>query len=120
MATVFDVFREDSYTYLTISRGKVFGNRIVNTQTLQGIIKIRNGMTRNGNVELYGGDLAVDKPTIHAHPEDFSSVDAIIGNGVEYNGKTYDIVGVTEGKNFDDGKVGHLTLTLKEVKYASA
>lgn len=120
MTTVFDVFREDAFTYLTIKRGQVFGNQVVDTKELKGVIKVRSGFTRTGqNMELPGGKNISDHPTIHAHPEDFSDDNPIIGNGVRYNGLDYEIIGVTYGRNFDNGAVEHLTLTLREADYAA-
>jgi len=42
--TVFDMFVEAPFEYLTISRGEVYGNRIIGQKTLRGIVKIKEGM----------------------------------------------------------------------------
>lgn len=115
MATVFTVFREQPYKYLVISRGTVEGNVVTETKNLNGIVKLRKGFTRSGNnMETFGTDL----PTIHAHPEDFSTDDIIVGNGVQVNGSDYEIIGLTVGTNFITGEVEHYTLTLKEAELA--
>lgn len=119
MATVFTLFKQEPYEYLTIKRGQVFGNQIQSRATLNGVIKIRSGMTRTAqDIELSGGKNISDMPTIHAHPEDFATTDPIIGNGIAYGGRTYEIVGLTNGMNFANGELEHLTLTLKEADYA--
>ena len=111
MATVFDVFREVEYEYLTISRGTVYGNRVVTSTPLMGVFKLRSGMTQGTR------ELATSAATIHAHPEDFTDIDEIVGNGVAFGGETYRIAGVTAGTNFDNGVTEHLTLTLEVESY---
>lgn len=116
MATVFTVFRETDYQYLTLSRGNVFGNTIKASRSLKGVFKERKGYTRDGNnMETLGSDM----PTLHAHPEDFEQTDIIVGNGVIVNGNTYEITGITYGKNFATGVVEHITMTLREANYGS-
>ena len=114
MTTVFDVFREQAFVYLEISRGEVYGNRIVSQKKLRGIVKIREGMTNQVNRENRDSN-----STVHVHPEDFANLtrEDIIGNGIRYNDTDYSIVGMTEGKNFDTGTVEHLTLTLERANY---
>lgn len=116
MATVFTVFREIDFQYITLSRGNVFGNTIKGTKTLRGVFKKRKGYTRDGNnMETLGADM----PTIHAHPEDFSDNDPIVGNGIIVCGGQYEITGISYGTNFDNGKVEHIKMTLKEANYGS-
>lgn len=106
--TVFDVFKQIGYDYLTISRGTVYGNRIVSSKTLQGVFKLRDGMTE-GLREDYAGKNA----TLHAHPEDFTSDTDLVGNAVRVDGITYRIAGVTAGMNFESGTCEHLTFSLE-------
>ena len=113
--TVFDAFKQIDYDYLTISRGNVYGNRIVESTPLRGIFKLRSGMTQDDNRELSQSDA-----TLHAHPEDFVDVDEIVGNGVSYDGESYQIVGVTAGKNFETNLVEHLTFTLEKANYVDS
>lgn len=116
MATVFTVFRETEYEYLTLNRGTVFGNTISESKTLKGVFKERKGYTRDGNnMETLGAD----QPTLHAHPEDFANDDVIVGNGVRVGDKQYEITGITYGKNFSDGIVEHIRMTLREANYGT-
>ena len=112
VATVFDVFKEIDYNYLKISRGTVYGNMITETIPLKGVFKLRSGMTQ-GDMEL-----AQSSATLHAHPEDFTDIDEIVGNGVEVGGEYYQITGITDGRNFDSGISEHITLTLGVADYA--
>lgn len=114
--TVFDTFKEVSFIYLTISRGEVYGNRITGQKTLQGVVKIKEGMVSSNNQETRSSN-----STVHVHPEDFADLTRgqIIGNGIRYGGADYSIIGMTEGKNFDTNKVEHLTLTLERIEYVS-
>lgn len=116
MTTVFDMFKEVPFIYLTISRGEVYGNRITDQKTLQGVVKIKEGMVSQGNQETRKSN-----STAHVHPEDFADLtrEQIIGNGISYCGADYSIIGVTEGRNFDTNKVEHLTLTLERTEYVS-
>jgi len=117
MATVFDLFKEIDYQYFVIERGTVFGNVQASAEprTLKGVFKERTGYTRTGNnIERIDGDTA----TLHAHPEDFTDFDAIVGNGVIVNNIEYEVKGLTVGTNFDTGVVEHLTLTLERTDIA--
>ena len=109
-ATVFDVFTEKTFEYLTISRGEVYGNRIVDSKVLSGIVKIKEGMQTQTNQEVRDSS-----SRIHAHPSDFAGLTSqqIIGNGVRYDGADYTITDMTEGANFDDGTIEHITLILE-------
>lgn len=110
--TVFDVFKEVSYDYLVISRGTVYGNRITSTVPLKGVFKLRSGMVQGDR------ELAESSATLHAHPEDFSDMDEIVGNGVKIGGEYYQITRVADGRNFDTGVSEHLTFTLGAADYA--
>lgn len=113
MATVFDLFKQTQYGYYELSRGTVFGNiqGSEEARTLMGVFKKRKGFTIDGrNMETFGSD----SPTLHAHPEDFSDGDPIVGNGVIVDGVKYEIKGATYGTNFDTGVVEHIRLTLQE------
>ena len=115
MATVFDLFEQVPYEYLVVGRGGVMGNTIISRTTYNGVFKLRSGMTQSPtNMEVSTSDA-----TLHVHPEDFADKNAIVGNGICIDGKDYEIVGMTEGKNFHDGITEHLTLTLEVADYAS-
>lgn len=114
MAAVFDVFKEQSYTYLQIKQSTARGDKIVSEQELLGIFKDRAGQTINSRMES-----VASTATLHVHPEDFSftSCDEFIGNGVRVNGKEYAIVGATAGTNFENGQIEHYRLTLQEADF---
>lgn len=113
--TVFDVFQEVEFEYLTISRGTVYGNRILDIKTLRGIVKIDEDMTAGDRETRKSGS------RVHAHLEDFDGLIAeeIVGNGIRYEGADYTITGVSEGRNFDNNEVEHLTLMLERANYVS-
>ena len=116
MATVFDLSKQTQYGYYILSRGTVFGNVQGSEQvrTLMGVFKKRKGFTIDGrNMETFGSD----SPTLHAHPEDFTADDEIVGNGVIVDGVSYEIEGITYGTNFDTGEVEHIRMTLKEADF---
>ena len=110
MATVFDVFREVDLTYLALNRARVYGNLIDQEKPIKGIFKVRSGMNTTNGLEAKDSSA-----TAHVHPEDFESIDGIIGNGIRYNGVDYEIVGLTEGRNFNNNEVEHYTLTLNRL-----
>lgn len=110
---VFRAFPEINYTYLEISRGGVYGNRIVSERELKGIFKLRSGMTSSNNQELRESNA-----TLKVHPSDFSS-NELVGNGIRIDTVDYQIVGMTESKNFENGKTEHLNLTLERANYGN-
>lgn len=122
MGTVFDLFKETEYAYVPLNRGTVFGNiqsENGNSPSIfKGVFKLRRGFSRAGNnMELQDTQI----PILHAHPEDYASENgfsAEIGNGIVIDGVEYEIVNISQGKNFDNGEIEHLTFTLQEVEYA--
>lgn len=114
MATVFDVFSETPYTFMEISRGNVYGDVVTEQRTLSGVFKLKTGMTSNNNMEVVDADA-----TLHAHPEDFADIPtaSLVGQGVQVDGVMYDIVGVSEGKNFDNGMVEHIYMRLQKTDF---
>lgn len=112
--TVFDVFKQVDYKYLEISRGEVYGNRIVSATPLKGVFKLRNGQTESPANDM---EVRNSSATLHAHPEDFDDVNTLVGNGIRYDGQIYEVKNVTGGMNFDNGQMEHLTLTLEVADY---
>ena len=110
MSTVFDVFREVPLTYLVLNRARVYGNLIVSTKDITGVFKVRGGMNTVNGLEAKDSSA-----TAHVHPQDFDNIDDIVGNGIRYNGVDYEIVGLTEGRNFATNAVEHYTLTLNRL-----
>lgn len=111
---VFSLFTQTPFTYLKISRGEVYGNQVEEEKELIGVFKLRSGMTQSNNQEN-----RESSATLHAHPEDFTAGEEIVGNGIRYDGKDYDILGATEGKNFHTGVVEHIRLTLGRTENGS-
>ncbi len=63
--TVFDMFDASDYSFLEISRGGVYGNRIVSETTAEGIFKLRGGMVSSNNQETRDSDA-----TLHIKPDE--------------------------------------------------
>ena len=112
--TVFEAFEQITYTYLEVSRGETYGNRITKETDHLGVFKLRSGMTQSNNMET-----RESSATLHIHPEDAVGGGEIVGNGIRYDGKDYKIVGVTEGRNFATNEIEHYTLTLERAEYVS-
>lgn len=110
--TVFDTFPSISYEFLTIRRGAVKGNVIKQASSFLGIFKLRQNQEEQGNIELYNSSA-----TLHAHPEDYSDFDNLVGQGIRVNGTTYEITNVTGGMNFASGQMEHLTFTLQRAEF---
>ena len=138
--TVFDAFPQIDYTYLVVSRGEVYGNRVISEIERRGIFKLRSGMTQASSQETRGSGA-----TLHIHPDDkvalirftldhstldgrdvlaeddtdlAASGDEIVGNGIRYASIDYSIIGMTEGRNFETNEIEHYTLTLERANYA--
>ena len=120
MATVFDVFNPVDITYLVVTQGTVYGNKIAEEREIKGIFKIRSGMTNSQNMET-GSSSA----TVHVKPEDFPETlvngqydpTPLIGNGIMYAGRKYRIEGATGGYNYETNIMEHYTLTLQAEDY---
>lgn len=112
MATVFDVFVNIPYTFLTISRGGVVGDGITDTTEAQGVFKLRNGMNVSNDQETKTSDA-----TLHIKPTESFISTGLTGHGIEVQGRTYEIIGTTEGVNFDTGVTEHWRVTLQEREF---
>lgn len=115
--TVFDMFSLTPYDFLEVTRGTVYGNRITSEKAnLLGVFKLRANMQQSGNIET-----ELSSATLHAKPEDFAETltPDLVGQGVRVEGVTYQIISVTEGKNFETGEVEHLTFSLERANYAA-
>lgn len=114
MATVFDVFTQTSYDYLKISRGGVAGDGIVSETPASGVFKLRTGVNVANDQETKTSDA-----TLHIKPSEpfVTNPQALVGNGIRWQGTTYAIEGVTEGRNFETGVVEHYRLTLGEQEF---
>lgn len=111
--TVFDVFQETPYTYLEISRGEILGNVIEKETDFMGIFKQRESQETMNNIELFQSSA-----TLHVHPDDYSDLGSIVGNGIRVDSVEYEITNMTRGTNFDNGQVEHLTFTLQRASFS--
>lgn len=110
--TVFDFFEVTPYTFLSVNRGKVRGNIILETFPANGVFKLRNGMVSVNNQESQQSDA-----TLHIKPNEvFAEVD-MVGQGIRKDGIDYKIVGQTAGTNFDTNELEHYRLTLQRAKF---
>lgn len=107
-ATVFNVFKETPYIYLEISRGEVYGNRIISKQDRIGIFKYKVGFDATSEREVITSDA-----TLHAHPVDLCKE----GDGIRYEGTDYVILHISKGVNYDNNEVEHLTLKLQKATF---
>ena len=112
METVFDVFVNQPYTFLTISRGGVAGDGITAETEATGVFKLRNGMNVSNDQETKTSDA-----TLHIKPSEAFVSTGLTGHGIRFQGHTYEIVGTTEGMNFDTGVVEHYRVTLQEREF---
>ncbi len=109
MSTVFDVFVNSPYTFLELKRGGVYGNTIENSYDAIGVFKLRTGMVTSNNQETRDSDA-----TLHIKPdESFLAVGSLVGHGIRAEGREFEIIGETGGRNFDNGELEHYRVTLK-------
>lgn len=113
METVFDVFDLTPYTFLSVSRGGVYGNIITNTYEADGVFKLRNEMVQINNQEL-----RQSAATLHVRPDEAFISSLAVGQGVRVLGQDYEIIGQTGGKNYENGEMEHYTLTLQNTDYS--
>lgn len=108
---VFSVFESTPYTFLLIDNG-LAGKNIVSRTESTGVFKLRNGLNVNNDQETKSSDA-----TLHIRPEETFVSTGLTGHGIEVQGRTYEIVGTTEGKNFDNGLTEHWRVTLQETEF---
>lgn len=113
MDTVFDHFDLTPYTFLEISRGGVFGNRITAEHQAEGIFKLRNDMVMVNNQEV-----RQSAATLHVRPDESFISSIAVGQGVRCMEQDYEIIGQTGGTNYDEGEIEHYTLTLQNADYS--
>lgn len=111
---IFDTFSETEYSFLRVNRGNVYGNTIEEElANRKGVFREKSGMKRGTNGEEF-----TENSTLFAKPEDIP-IDAV-GNGIRINNKTYNIIAMHEGKNFDTGEIEHLKLILERANYGES
>ena len=113
---VFSVFDEVDYQYLEISRGGVYGNRIIGIHDATGVADIDGGMVTSNNQETHQSD-----SLLYIHPDESFMPDnpkSFVGNGIRIDANDYEIIGFGVGKNQDDGEIEHYELTLQSADYS--
>lgn len=113
METVFDVFEQQPYTFLTVSRGGVYGNSITSETEAWGVFKLRNEQVMVNNQEL-----RQSAATLHIHPDETFANSNLVGQGITVEGQDYEIIGQTGGRNYDTGVLEHYRLTLQNADYS--
>lgn len=113
---VFDIFDLTDFTFYQLSRGGVTGNTITGAYQANGVFKLRSSFVRGENAETKEASA-----TLHVRPTE-SFLDGLnnnlVGHGVHVNGKDYEIVGQTGGKNYHTGVMEHYTATLQETDFS--
>lgn len=112
---IFDLFANTPYTFLQLESG-IGGNQVVEEFETTGIVKLRDGMTQQDNVEAFDSS-----STIHVRPSDpFVATlgGNLVGHGVRvakdnHEAETYRIIGQVEGYDFDLGQLEFYAVTLK-------
>lgn len=112
---IFTLFANTPYTFLVIDQ-TVAGNTVSATFEAEGIFKLRAGMVQVDNVEQVAGDA-----TLHIKPDETYLAlldDDLMGHGVSIGkhstvDQQYRIIGVTEGFDYDKGKLEFYRLVLK-------
>lgn len=111
--TVFDVFEQQPYTFLSVSRGGVYGNIITSTTEAMGVFKLRNEQVQVNNQEL-----KQSAATLHIHPDETFANGDLVGQGITVGGQDYEIIGQTGGMNYETGELEHYRLTLQNTDYS--
>jgi hypothetical protein len=105
----FTLFASATYTFLEISQ-QAEGNTIADEYEAEGIFKLRDGLGQTDAMENYSNGDA----TLHIKPdEDFLVIGELTGHGVRVDGIEYRIKIVTEGRDYDNGRLMFYRLTLK-------
>lgn len=111
---VFDVFELQDYTFLRISRGGVAGSTIVSQTAAKGVLKLRSGMVAVTNQETRQSDA-----TLHVRPTESFAGGNLVGHGIRCQGKDYQVIGQTDGRNYETGELEHIRLTLGAADFSS-
>lgn len=110
MLDIFSTFKTTPYTFNVLGQGGIYGNTITTSYEADGIFKLRRGVS---NTAL--GENPTSTATLHIKPTEafLSGLTTIEGNGVTIGDNEYRIVGVTEGFNYTNNVLEHITLTLQ-------
>jgi hypothetical protein len=107
---VFSLFETTPYTFQVLGQGGIYGNKVLETHNAEGIFKLRRGITQGRDMQN-----ATSTATLHIRSTEsfLEGLSDLAGNGIQYKGQNYRIVGVTDGTNFDNNVLEHITLTLQ-------
>ena len=110
MLDIFSTFRTTPYTFLKLGQGGLRGNGTLQEFEAEGVFKLRRGITQGVDIQN-----PTSTATLHIKPSEafLAGLGRIEGHGVRVNGNKYRIVGVTEGMNFTNNVLEHITLTLE-------
>lgn len=111
---VFDVFEEQPYTFLRVTKGTVRGNTIDEETGRMGVFKLRSGVTSTGGIQTTSSTAS-----LHVRPEDYDTDETFVGHGIRHDGIDYQITGVTGGRNFETNELEHWTLALERGDYGN-
>lgn len=112
---IFDLFDLTDYTFLQLE-SKTGGNQIVEEWEAKGIVKLRDGMVQADNVEAY-----LSSASVHIRPDEpfVAALDGnLVGHGIrvakdDYTTAEYRIEGQSEGRDYDNGNLDFIRVTLK-------
>jgi hypothetical protein len=107
---VFTVFKTTPYTFQKLGQGGIYGNKVLQETTADGVFKLRRGLTNGQDMQN-----AISTATLHIKPSEgfLSGLSDLVGHGIKVNNQNYRIIGVTDGMNFDSNVLEHITLTLE-------
>lgn len=119
MDTVFDVFVNQTYTFLRVKQS-ASGNEVEQEYEATGIVKLRDGMTQTDNMEQ-----RLSTSTIHVRPTEAFVADLdgnLVGHGVRVMSSSgepleYRITAQTVGRNFDTGADEHIRVEVKKESF---
>lgn len=110
MLDIFTTFKTTPYTFIKYGQGGIYGNTSLQEWNAEGVFKLRRGVS---NTAL--GENPTSTATLHIKPVEgfLSGLGDIEGHGIKVNDNEYRIVGVTEGFNYTNNVLEHITLTLQ-------
>ena len=110
MLDIFSSFKTTPYSFIVYNQTSIYGNVGVEEAQAEGVFKLRRGLSSTAI-----GENPNSTATLHIRPSEAfrNGRSTLIGNGIKVNGLEYRIVGETEGFNFDNNVLEHITLTLQ-------
>lgn len=110
MLDIFSTFRTTPYTFVVYNQTSIYGNKGTSTFEADGVFKLRRGLSSTSI-----GENPNSTATLHIRPSEAfrSGLSTLVGHGIRVNGKEYRIMGETEGFNYTNNVLEHITLTLQ-------